>query len=69
MTELQKAVALVEYARDTAEILHSTFVRIKLDEALACLYKVQVDQEDEMDFWKDELDMKGYLKDDLDMKQ
>ena len=52
MTKLQKAVALVEDARDTAEILHSTFVRIKLDEALAYLYKVQVEQEDTMDFWK-----------------
>ena len=52
MTELQKAVALVEYARDTAEILHSTFVRIKLDQALAHLYNVQVEQEDTMDFWK-----------------
>ncbi len=46
MTELQKAVALVEYARDTAELLHSTFVRVKLDEALAHLYKVQVEQEE-----------------------
>jgi len=52
MTELQKAVALVEYARDTAELLHSTFVRVKLDEALAHLYKVEVEQEDTMDFWK-----------------
>jgi hypothetical protein len=52
MTELQKAVALVEYARDTAKLLQSTFVRVKLDEALAHLYKVEVEQEDTMDFWK-----------------
>lgn len=42
-SHLTKAVSLVQEARDTADLVHSTFIRIKLDRALEVLAKVEVE--------------------------
>ena len=42
MDEFRKAVRIVEEARDTAALLHSTYVRIQLDQALEVLALVEI---------------------------
>ncbi len=42
-SELNKAVSLVQEARDTANLLHNTFVRVKLDKALELLAIIEVE--------------------------
>jgi hypothetical protein len=52
-SQLTKAVSLVQEARDTANLLHNTFVRIKLDKALEMLAIIEVEfnrQENEFVF-------------------
>ena len=43
MNEFRKAVRIVEEARDTAALLHSTFIRIQLEQALEVLAKAEVE--------------------------
>ena len=42
MDEFRKAVRIVEEARDTAALLHSTFIRIQLEQALEVLALVEI---------------------------
>ena len=43
MDEFRKAVRIVEEARDTAALLHSTYIRIQLEQALEVLALVEVE--------------------------
>jgi len=43
MDEFRKAVRIVEEARDTAALLHSTYIRIQLEQALEVLAKAEVE--------------------------
>lgn len=43
VSNLTQVASLVQDARDTADLMHNTYIRIKLDRALEVLAKVEVE--------------------------